>query len=153
MAAAETLIAMTAQGRSSAADDGIEHLAMLPCKMRSVVLPESVARCSDDVGHLKGGPAHRLISLLERFTSVGTRHLDGFQRAGNCLQMTPGQVQIDRGVGELGMSQQNLDRTQIGAGLQHVSSETVPERVRRHMLASYQLVARPQPRPSRQSSL
>src|ERR1035441_3150072 len=34
---------------------------------------------------------------------VGTRHLDRFQWAGNCLQMTPGQVQVDRGVGELGM--------------------------------------------------
>jgi len=28
MAAADALIAMTAQGRSAAADDGIEHLAM-----------------------------------------------------------------------------------------------------------------------------
>jgi hypothetical protein len=27
--------------------------------------------CSDDVGHLKGGPTHRLISLLERFTWLG----------------------------------------------------------------------------------
>jgi hypothetical protein len=33
MAAAHTLITMTAQRRSAAADDGIEHLAMLPCKV------------------------------------------------------------------------------------------------------------------------
>src|ERR1700685_4393552 len=32
------------------------------------MLPESVSCCSDDIGHLKGGPTHRWISLLERFT-------------------------------------------------------------------------------------
>jgi hypothetical protein len=34
MAATDALIAMTAQCRGAAADDGIEHLAMRPCKMR-----------------------------------------------------------------------------------------------------------------------
>ena len=32
------------------------------------------------------------------------------------------------------MTQQNLDRAQIGAGFEHVGGETVPEGVRRHML-------------------
>src|ERR1700736_6445912 len=71
MTAAPALIEMTAQCRGTATDDGIEHLAMRPCKMRLLPLPETVARCPDDVGHLEGGPAHRLISLLERFTSSG----------------------------------------------------------------------------------
>src|SRR5258708_13732003 len=71
MAAADALIAMTAQCRAAAADDGIEHLAMRPCKMRLLLFPESVARSTDDVGHLEGGSAHRLIFLLERFTSSG----------------------------------------------------------------------------------
>ena len=39
--------------------------------------------------------------------------------------MTPGQVQVDRGVGELGMTQQNLDRAQIGAGFERVGGKTV----------------------------
>jgi len=69
MAAARALITMAAQGRSAASDEGIEHLAMLPCKVWSVVLPESVACCADDVGHLKGRPAHRFFFSLERFTS------------------------------------------------------------------------------------
>jgi hypothetical protein len=34
MAAADALIAMTAQCRSAATDDSIEHPAMRPCKMR-----------------------------------------------------------------------------------------------------------------------
>jgi deoxycytidylate deaminase len=33
MAAADALIAMTAQSRGAAADDGIEYLAMHPCKV------------------------------------------------------------------------------------------------------------------------
>jgi hypothetical protein len=71
MAAADALIAMTAQCRGAASDDGIEHLAMRPCKMRLLLFPESIARSTDDVGHLEGGSAHRLIFLLERFTSSG----------------------------------------------------------------------------------
>src|SRR5450631_244309 len=71
MAAADALIQMTAQCRGAAANDGIEHLAMGPCKMRLLLLPETVARCADDVGHLEGGPAHRFMRLLERFASSG----------------------------------------------------------------------------------
>ena len=71
MTAADALIEMTAQCRGTATDDGIEHLAMRPCKMRLLLFPKAVARCADDVGHLEGGPAHRFISLRERFTSSG----------------------------------------------------------------------------------
>ena len=71
MAAADALIAMTAQCRGTTADDGIEHLAMRPCKMRLLLFPETVARSTDDVGHLEGGPAHSFTSLRERFTSSG----------------------------------------------------------------------------------
>jgi hypothetical protein len=71
MAAADTFITMTAQCRSAAPDDSIEHLAMHPCKVRLVLFPKSVAHCTDDVGHLEGGPAHCLIFLLDRFTPSG----------------------------------------------------------------------------------
>ena len=71
MATADALIEMTAQCHRSATDDGIEHLAMRPCKMRLLLFPETVARSTDDVGHLEGGPAQRFISLLDRFTSSG----------------------------------------------------------------------------------
>jgi hypothetical protein len=62
---------MTAQCRGAAANDGIEHLAMGPRKVRLLLFPETVARCADDVGHLEGGPTHRFIRLLERFASLG----------------------------------------------------------------------------------
>jgi len=44
MTAADALIEMTTQCRSAATDDGIEHLAMRPCKMRLLPFPETVAR-------------------------------------------------------------------------------------------------------------
>ena len=53
MATADALIKMTTQCCSAATDDGIEHLAMRPCKVRSVLLPKTVARCANDVGHLE----------------------------------------------------------------------------------------------------
>ena len=63
MATADALIKMATQCRSAATDDGIEHLAMRPCKVRSVLLPKTVARCANDVGHLEGGPNHRFLRL------------------------------------------------------------------------------------------
>ena len=123
MAAADALIAMTAQCRGAAADDGIEHLAMRPCKMRLLLFPEAVARSTDDVGHLEGGPAHRFIvswSVLLRRAG----HLDGFERTGNRLQVAPRQVQIDGRVFELGVSEKHLDGAQIGARFEHMRGET-----------------------------
>ena len=40
--------------------------------------------------------------------------------------MAPGQVQIDGGMGELGMTEKNLDGAQVGAGFQHVRGEAMP---------------------------
>src|ERR1035438_10652025 len=73
MAAADALIQMTAQRRGAATDDGIEHLAMRPCKMRLLLFPKAVARCADDVGHLEGGPAHRSEEHTSELQSL--RHL------------------------------------------------------------------------------
>ena len=71
MAAADKPIAVTAECRSTAADESIKYLAMRPCEMRLLLFTETVARLTDDVGHLEGGPAHRLILLPDRLTSSG----------------------------------------------------------------------------------
>src|ERR1700753_1632670 len=67
--ATETLITMTAQSRRAATDDSVHHLAVLPGQVRSLPFPEAAARYTEDVGHLKGGPAHRFVRLLECFTA------------------------------------------------------------------------------------
>jgi hypothetical protein len=69
MPTAETLVAMTAKRRRPAANNSVYHLAVLESQMRSVSFPEAASRCADDVGHLKGGPAHRCVRLLECLTA------------------------------------------------------------------------------------
>ena len=78
---------MTAQRPSATRDDGIEYLAMRPCKVRLLLFLKPVARFTYDVGHLEGGPAHRFIRLLECFTSSG-RDTSRFEPTGNGLQVT-----------------------------------------------------------------
>jgi len=48
--------------------------------------------------------------------------------------MAPGQMQVNRGVSELGMAEKNLDGAQVGTGFQHMSRETMPQAVRRYVL-------------------
>ena len=68
MAAARTLIQMSAQCRRPAALEGAQHPEMLPVQSGSVLLNEAFACCSNDVGHLEGWRVHLLCSLRERFT-------------------------------------------------------------------------------------
>ena len=70
MSAAGATVAMSAERRRAATDDGVHHLAVLWGKMRSVSRDEAAAGYAEDVGHLKGGPAHRFARLLESFSSV-----------------------------------------------------------------------------------
>ena len=42
------------------------------------------------------------------------------------VQMASRQMQVDRRIGELGMSEQKLNGTEIGAGLQQVRGEAMP---------------------------
>ena len=70
MPAAQTLIAMAAECRRAATDDGVHHLAVLKRKMRSIAFDEAAARGAKDVGHLEGGTAHRLARLLECLAAV-----------------------------------------------------------------------------------
>ena len=80
MATADALIAMTAQYRGAAPDDGIEYLAMRPCKVRRVPFRESVARsrgrCQPPRGWA-GSPLHQPPGPLH---FIEARHLDGFER-------------------------------------------------------------------------
>jgi hypothetical protein len=69
MAAAKTLIVMTTQSCGAATDDSVHHLAVLPGLVRSLPFPGARARCTEDVGHLKGGPSHLFTRLLECLTS------------------------------------------------------------------------------------
>lgn len=70
MSAAGAPIAMASERRRAATDDGVHHLAVLLGEMRSMPRDEAAAGYTEDVGHLKGGPAHRFARLLESLSSA-----------------------------------------------------------------------------------
>ncbi len=70
VSAAGATVAMSAERRRAATHDRVHHLAVLRGKMRSMPSEEAAARYAKDVGHLKGGPAHRFARLLESFSSA-----------------------------------------------------------------------------------
>ena len=89
MSAAGASVAMTAQRRRAATDDSVHHLAVLRGEMRSVSSEEAAAGYAEDVGHLKGGPAHRFTRLLECFTSLDVETVSdssGLATACRCLR-------------------------------------------------------------------
>ena len=58
-----------------------QHLSIAARQDATAAVPdETVARATDDVGHLEGGPVHRFISLPGALHLVGVGHLDGFER-------------------------------------------------------------------------
>ena len=59
-------IEMAAQRRGAAAHEGAEHATVLAREPGPVCLDETIAVLSDDVGHLKGWPGHRVWSRRER---------------------------------------------------------------------------------------
>ena len=58
MTAAWTGVEMATQGCCTAVLDSTEHLQLLKAEARSVSVEKAVALCTDEFGHLQGGPAH-----------------------------------------------------------------------------------------------
>ena len=48
--------------------------------------------------------------------------------------MTPGQMQVDRGLLQVTMTQQQLDGSQVGTSFQQMGREAVPQSVRMNVL-------------------
>ncbi len=71
MAASGTLVQVTAESRCAAVPDGAQCLQLRPGQMSPVSIDEAVARDTDDVGHLKGGPHHLFSSFRDLLMSSG----------------------------------------------------------------------------------
>jgi hypothetical protein len=63
-----TAIAVPAERRGAALDDGTEHTSMLSRHPRGVGVQESIAMSAHNVGHLEGWPRHRLCNRRVRRT-------------------------------------------------------------------------------------
>jgi hypothetical protein len=55
--------------------------------------------------------------------------LQAIERIGNRLQVFVGQMQVDQSVFQAGVSEHDLDGTQIGSGVQQMGGATVPQTV------------------------
>ena len=52
IAAARTLVAVTAQNGSAARCDGLQDLAVRPMNPAAMILDEAITLCANDIGHL-----------------------------------------------------------------------------------------------------
>ena len=106
MSATGTRIHMAAERGGSAAQNGGEDLQMQPGEPFPATIEEGVSGGADHVGHLDGWPQHLLrASAVVVFAAQG----QSVERTGRGVQMLLGEVEIDRGLLQITMAQQNLD--------------------------------------------
>ena len=125
MAASGTTIQVATECCRAAKLDGVEYAEMEPRQPGPVLGDEAVAVMSDDIGHLEGWPVHCFCFFRERLILSGLDDGDGVQRVGHGGQVLLRKMQVHGSVFELGVAQQHLDRTQIGAGFEQVSRKAV----------------------------
>ena len=70
------------------------------------------------------------------------RQVEAIQRAAGRLQGRGGHMEVSSGGVEAAMAEQDLDGPQVGAALQQVGREAVPERVHGHVLVQPRGAAR-----------
>jgi hypothetical protein len=70
-AASRTPVQVTSQSCRAAVPDGAQHFQLRPCQMAPVSVDEAVARRTNDVGHLEGGPIHLLFLVGLRRAASG----------------------------------------------------------------------------------
>ena len=71
MAASETSVQMAAESCRATVPNGAQYLQLRPSQMSPVAFDEAVARDTNDVGHLQGGPFHLLSSFRDLRISSG----------------------------------------------------------------------------------
>ena len=89
MTAAGTAVEMAAQRGGAAGLDGVEHAPVVPRQPRTVLLDETVAVLSNDLGHLEGWPVHRFCNFRESLMFSGLETLivsRGFATAVKCFR-------------------------------------------------------------------
>src|SRR5216684_1260036 len=123
MPAARAFIEMTAECGGATPPNGQQHFHMLPADPLTVSFDECVACDADEIGHLQWWPAHLFVPLF-------VIQLQRIQRTGSRVKMTLGKMQIDGGLFQIAVAQQDLNGTQIRARFEQMGGETVAQRVR-----------------------
>ena len=129
---------MTAEGCCATALDCRHHLHLGEAHMAAIGLTPNATVVAEDVRDLQSGPCHR--QRLGRApglapTPLGAlRHVELIERALHCRDQAGRDPRVARRRLQLLVSEQRLDRPDVGAAIEQVRGEAVPERVQRHLL-------------------
>jgi hypothetical protein len=97
---------MSAERLGSAAQDRVQHPHVEPGEPLLVALVEAWSCCADHIGHLNGWPRH----LLRTAAGISTPgQWQSVERTGRGVQVLLRKVEIDGGLFQIAMTQQNLD--------------------------------------------
>ena|ERR1700680_5138565 len=97
---------MSAERGGSAAQNRVQHPQVEPGEPLLVALVEAWSCCADHIGHLNRWPRHLLraaagIAIPGKWQSI--------ERTGGGVQVLLRKVEIDGGLFQIAMAQQNLD--------------------------------------------
>ena len=106
MPAFGTGIHMSAERGGAAAQDCVPYFEVQPGKPFLAALKEAFSDCTDDIGHLNGRPRH-LLCTVPRIVAPRKRQRVEGTRSG--VQALLRKVEIDGGLFQIAMAQQNLD--------------------------------------------
>ena len=130
---------MSAQCRRAALADIAQHLPLLVRQRMAPALKELVLMSMEDIGHFEPMSCHAVLfpPWAVRDIRMG-RSSSGLARS---VQPGFGDVQISRRSLQIAMAKQELDAAQIGAGIEKMGSEGVPQHMRAEGLRDAQLLA------------
>src|ERR1700674_1765489 len=128
VAAVGALIEMPAQGGGATAHDGSQHFDVLPGDPPAAAFDESASCGANQIGHLERRPVH-LIAL--RYLVF---QLERVQRTRGGVEVSLGEMEIDRRLFQITMAQQHLNSAQIRTRLQQMSCEAVAQGMRMDFL-------------------
>ncbi len=110
VAAVAALIEMSTERSGAATLDRGEHLQMSPAEPTAMVREELLSRDANQIGHLQWRPWHLLRSALSVVRGV---QLQRVQRTGDGMEVPRRQMQIQGGLLEITVSEQDLDGAQV----------------------------------------
>ena len=120
MPAAGTAVAMATQRSGATARDRQQDLLVLPADPALTPLEKRLPGKANDIGHLQGRPVHAFLVCSPCVSSVSAS--SGLAVALRCRLR---EMQIDRGLLQVTVSEQHLDGPQVGSGLEQMGGEAM----------------------------
>jgi hypothetical protein len=118
VAAGGASVDMSAERSGTATLDCGEHFQMQAVEPVPVVIDEPATRQTNHISHLDRWPDHLLV--------FGPFEAERVERTGRCVQLPGRDMEINGGLLQIAVAQQQLNRTQVGASFQQMGGKAVP---------------------------